>query len=73
MSSTKKHKDKALVTAFAMELISRNMRRTTSPSAILERDEYARRDKDILWYLLRGSVWETYSRFVDSIADPVNP
>ncbi|KAG1825891.1 peroxisomal membrane protein PEX16 [Suillus subaureus] len=62
MLSIKKHKDKALVTAFAMELISRSLRRTPSNSADLEREEYARRDRDILWYLLRGSVWETYSR-----------
>jgi len=60
--STKRHKDKALVTAFAMELISRNLRRTPSSSAVLESDEYARRDRDLLWYLLRGSVWEMYSR-----------
>jgi peroxin-16 len=64
MLSTKKHKDKALVTVFAMEFISRSLRRTPSHSADLEREEYARRDRDILWYLLRGSVWETYSRFV---------
>ncbi|KAG2159819.1 peroxisomal membrane protein PEX16 [Suillus bovinus] len=62
MLSTKKHESKALVTAFAMELISRSLRRTPSHSADLEREEYARRDRDILWYLLRGSVWETYSR-----------
>ncbi|KAG1757619.1 peroxisomal membrane protein PEX16 [Suillus lakei] len=62
MLSTKKHKDKALVTAFAMELISRNLRRTPSHSANLEREEYARRDRDMLWYLLRGSIWESYSR-----------
>lgn len=55
-----------------MELVSRNLRRTPSPSANLERDEYARRDRDILWYLLRGSVWETYSRFVHFIAVPIN-
>jgi peroxin-16 len=66
MLSTNKHKDKALVTAFAMELISRSLRRTPSNSADLEREEYARRDRDILWYLLRGSVWETYSRSVHS-------
>lgn len=64
MLSTKKHEGKALVTAFAMELISRSLRRTPSHSADLEREEYARRDRDILWYLVRGSVWETYSRFV---------
>lgn len=61
------------MTAFAMELISRNLRRTPSPSAILERDEYARRDREILWYLLRGSVWETYSRWVHFMAILSNP
>jgi len=66
--STKRYKDKALVTAFAMELISRNLRRTPSSSAVLESDEYARRDRDLLWYLLRGSVWKMYSRFVHFVA-----
>jgi hypothetical protein len=47
-----------------MELVSRNLRRTPPPSAGLERSEYARRDRDMLWYLLRGSIWETYTRFV---------
>lgn len=45
-----------------MEFISRNLRRAPPPSASLERSEYARRDKDMLWYLLRGSIWESYTR-----------
>ncbi|TFK41199.1 peroxisome membrane protein [Crucibulum laeve] len=57
-----KRSNRALVTALFMELVSRNLRRTPPPSAALERSEYARRDKDMLWYLLRGSIWETYTR-----------
>ncbi|KAH7916405.1 peroxisomal membrane protein PEX16 [Hygrophoropsis aurantiaca] len=60
--STRTHKDRALATAFAMELVSRSLRRTPPASAVVERSEYARRDRDMLWYLLRGSVWETYTR-----------
>jgi len=58
----KQHANRALVTALVMEFISRNLRRTLPPSALLERSEHARRDKDMLWYLLRGSIWETYTR-----------
>ncbi|KAF5312260.1 hypothetical protein D9619_003549 [Psilocybe cf. subviscida] len=53
---------RALVVALLMEFASRNLRRNPPPSATLEREEYARRDKDMLWYLLRGSIWETYTR-----------
>lgn len=58
----KQHTNRALMTALVMEFISRNLRRAPPPSALLERSEYARRDKDMLWYLLRGSIWETYTR-----------
>lgn len=57
-----KHKDRALMAAFALELLSRNLRRVPSPSSTVERDEYARRDRDLVWYLLRGSVWDSYTR-----------
>ncbi|KAF8227439.1 peroxisome membrane protein [Tricholoma matsutake] len=57
-----RHSDRPLVTLLIMEFASRNLRRTPSPSAALERSEYARRDRDILWYLLRGSIWETFTR-----------
>ena len=50
-----------------MECVSRFLRRTPPPRAALERSEYARRDKDMLWYLLRGSIWETYTRFVQRL------
>ncbi|OBZ78670.1 Peroxisomal membrane protein PEX16 [Grifola frondosa] len=51
-----------LVTALIMEFVSLNLRRIPSPSSALERSEYARRDRDILWYLLRGSIWQTWTR-----------
>jgi len=51
-----------LFTALIMELVSRNLRRSPPPSAMLERSEYARRDRDMLWYLLRGSIWDVYTK-----------
>ncbi|KAI0936410.1 hypothetical protein AcW1_000662 [Taiwanofungus camphoratus] len=51
-----------LMTALALELISRNLRRVPPPSSSLERSEYAQRDRDMLWYLLRGSIWLTWTR-----------
>jgi peroxin-16 len=59
---TKGRTNRALTVALSMELLSRCLRRTPPVSATLERSEYARRDKDMLWYLLRGSIWETYTR-----------
>lgn len=52
-----------LVVSLSLELLSRYIRRAPPPSATLERNEYARRDRDILWYLLRGSVWQSYTRY----------
>ncbi|KAL1690143.1 peroxisome membrane protein [Schizophyllum commune] len=51
-----------LVTALMLELLSRNLRRAPLPSAALEREEYARRDRDMLWYLFRGTLWQSYTR-----------
>jgi len=51
-----------LVAAIAMEVISRNLRRSGPRVSELERSEYARRDRDILWYLFRGSIWKSYTR-----------
>lgn len=62
MLTTGKHKDRALLTALTLEFLSRNLRRVPSPSSTVERDEYARRDRDLVWYLLRGSVWDSYTR-----------
>ncbi|KAG6911993.1 hypothetical protein DXG01_000241 [Tephrocybe rancida] len=54
--------NRPLIVALMMELLSRNLRRNPPPSATLERTEYARRDRDMLWYLLRGSIWQSYTR-----------
>jgi hypothetical protein len=52
-----------LTAILCMELLSRQLRRTPSPSSSLERAEYARRDRDILWYALRGPIWDDYTRY----------
>lgn len=54
--------NRPLIFTIGMEILSRNIRRSPSTSAVLERTEYARRDRDILWYLLRGSIWTSYTR-----------
>ena len=54
-----------------MEMVSRNLRRTTPAAAGLERTEYSRRDRDMLWYLLRGSIWKEYTRYM--LADNSSP
>lgn len=64
MLSTGRKDAKPLVTALGMELLALNLRRVPTQSAALERSEYARRDRDIVWYLLRGSIWENWTKFV---------
>ncbi|KAI0348593.1 peroxisome membrane protein [Trametopsis cervina] len=62
--------NRPLMTALALEFLSRTMRRVPSSSAALERSEYARRDRDIIWYLFRDSIWETWTRpKVDGFAE----
>lgn len=51
-----------LIVSLSLELFSRYLRRVPPPSSALERGEYARRDRDFLWYLLRGSIWQSYTR-----------
>ncbi|KAG7099107.1 hypothetical protein E1B28_000980 [Marasmius oreades] len=53
---------RALFVALALELMSMALRRELPPSASLERSEYARRDRDIFWYLFRGSIWDTFTK-----------
>lgn len=60
--NSREKSNRALMVALFMELMSRNLRRTPSPSAVLERAEYAKRDKDMVWYLLRGTIWDNYTR-----------
>jgi hypothetical protein len=47
-----------------MEVLARRLRRAPSASSVLEREEYARRDRDLVWYLLRGPIWTEYTRSV---------
>ncbi|TDL28628.1 peroxisomal membrane protein PEX16 [Rickenella mellea] len=51
-----------LVVSLSLELLSRHLRRTPPASSALERAEYARRDRDILWYIFRGSIWKSFTR-----------
>lgn len=62
MLSRDRKSNRPLMTALALEFVSRNLRRVPARSAPLERSEYASRDKDIVWYLLRGSIWKTWSK-----------
>jgi peroxin-16 len=64
LSATNKGSSRPLITALIMEMISRNLRRMAPVSAALERAEYSRRDRDMLWYLLRGFIWEEYTRYL---------
>ncbi|KAF8898786.1 peroxisome membrane protein [Infundibulicybe gibba] len=57
-----RHPGRPLVISILMQLLSRTLRRTPPTSGAIERAEYARRDGDIFWYLLRGSIWESYTR-----------
>lgn len=54
-----------LVLSLSVDLASRYLRRQAPANAVLERSEYARRDRDILWYLLRGSIWRSYTKWVE--------
>ncbi|TFY79658.1 hypothetical protein EWM64_g4361 [Hericium alpestre] len=70
ISKSGRKSNRPLMVSLALELISRNIRRTPSNSSALERAEYARRDRDLLWYLLRGSIWETWTKpKLESFAD----
>ncbi|ESK97918.1 peroxisomal membrane protein pex16 (peroxin-16) [Moniliophthora roreri MCA 2997] len=59
-----------LVAALALELLSRSLRRDPPSSAALERSEYARRDRELFWYLFRGSIWDSYTKpKLEALAD----
>ncbi|KAG8925559.1 Peroxisomal membrane protein pex16, partial [Tulasnella sp. 417] len=51
-----------LVVSLFLELVAHYLRRTPPPSYALERSEYARRDRDLLWYFLRGVVWKDFTQ-----------
>jgi len=50
------------ILSLSLDFASRYLRRSPPASATLERSEYARRDRDLLWYFFRGVVWQTYTR-----------
>jgi len=50
------------VVSLSIDLLSRYLRRSPPSHSVIERSEYARRDRDLLRYLLRGSIWHMYSR-----------
>jgi peroxin-16 len=69
LSSDRERKSgRPLMVSLALELLSRNLRRTPSNSSALERQEYARRDRDLFWYLFRGSIWESWTRYDISLS-----
>ncbi|QRW05495.1 peroxisomal membrane protein PEX16 [Ceratobasidium sp. AG-Ba] len=69
LSRSPKNKSRPLAISLAIELVSRNLRRLPPPSAHLERAEYARRDRDLIWYLFRGVIWSEWTRpKLDAIA-----
>jgi len=47
-----------VVISVILDVLSRSLRRTPGPTSSLERSEYARRDRDLLWYFLRGDIWQ---------------
>ncbi|KZV77080.1 peroxisome membrane protein [Peniophora sp. CONT] len=70
MLSKDRKTSRPLLTSLALELVSRNLRRIPTNSSALERAEYATRDRDMLWYLLRDSIWQTWTRpKLESFAD----
>ncbi|KAG9095833.1 Peroxisomal membrane protein pex16 [Ceratobasidium sp. 370] len=69
LSRSPKNRSRPLAVSLAIELLSRNLRRLPPPSAQLERAEYARRDRDLIWYLFRGAIWSEWTRpKLDAIA-----
>lgn len=63
MKARNEPSSRPLVISIALDLVSRYLRRTPSAAVTtIERSEYARRDRDMLWYLLRGTIWEEYTR-----------
>jgi peroxin-16 len=45
-----------------IEVVVRYLRVTPPSSAALERGEYARRDRELFWYLFRGEIWSEWTR-----------
>jgi peroxin-16 len=45
-----------------IEIAVRYLRAVPPASASLERAEYARRDRELFWYLFRGEIWSEWTR-----------
>lgn len=67
MSARKQRRTNPLMVVLMMELLARNLRRVPQRSAQLERAEYALRDRDMLWYFLRGTIWESWTKYVSHL------
>lgn len=61
----KERTSRPLMISLTLDLLSRYLRRSPPASATIERAEYARRDRDLLWYFLRGAIWESYTRLAE--------
>jgi len=57
-----KRSSSPLIISLTIELAAHYLRRTPPPSFSIERQEYARRDRDLLWYFLRGAVWTEFTQ-----------
>ncbi|KAG8846759.1 Peroxisomal membrane protein pex16 [Tulasnella sp. 330] len=51
-----------LIVSLTLDLISHHLRRTPPANSTLERQEYGKRDRDLLWYFLRGGVWTDFTK-----------
>jgi hypothetical protein len=62
LATSERKSSRPLTVILAMEFLSRQLRRSPSTTSMLERTEYARRDRDMLWYLLRGAIWDGFTK-----------
>ena len=53
-----------IIVSLLVEALLLSLRRPVSHNLTLERREYARRDRELLWYLFRGAVWQQFSKWV---------
>lgn len=68
--ATSKHPNRPILTLLSLDFLSRSIRRSPPVSSQVERAEYAKRDRDLLWYFLRGSIWKDFTRpRLDNILD----
>jgi len=51
-----------IIVSLLVEALLLSMRKPVSHNLTLERREHARRDRELLWYLFRGAVWQQFSK-----------